>query len=244
MIVNHSNGYFVSYTARQLCVITPPVRPVFFSQPVENYIISPGCPLQFSKDYPFCTAPISSFLKSADLSSCPKRQRVAYVSHTFICVLSLCINCNLRTKWLSCQPISNLEFLNSGRGLSRGEISRNTGVSQGGISRVFRPVRETGRAVQRPHRLRMTTSREDRALIWIMRRNRFPPSWRIRVELIRRTGRRVSARTVQRRLVAAGYCSRRPARWQTDSWSSPPTLRMGTTAPELEWSALVSCWLV
>ena len=34
----------------------------------------------------------------------------------------------------------------------------------------------------------MTTPREDRALIWIMRRNRFLSSSRIRVELIRWTG--------------------------------------------------------
>ena len=45
-----------------------------------------------------------------------------------------------------------------------------------------------------------------------MRRNRFLSSSRIREELIRRTARRVSARTVQR-LVAAEYRSRRPARW-------------------------------
>ena len=58
----------------------------------------------------------------------------------------------------------------------------------------------------------MTTPRIDRALILIMRRNRFLSSSKTRVELIRRTGRRVSARTVQRCMVAAGYRSRRPAR--------------------------------
>ena len=58
----------------------------------------------------------------------------------------------------------------------------------------------------------MTTPREDRALIRIMRWNRFLSSSRIRVELIRRTGRRVFAHMVQRRLVVAGYRSKRPAR--------------------------------
>ena len=58
----------------------------------------------------------------------------------------------------------------------------------------------------------MTTPREDHALIRIMRRNRYFSSSRISVELIRRTGPRVSVRTVQRRLVAVGYRSRRPAR--------------------------------
>ena len=100
------------------------------------------------------------------------------------------------------------------RGLSQRPISRNTRVSQSDISKVFRRVRETGRAIQRPHGhwLRMTKPREDRILIRIMRRNRFLSSSRIRVELIRRTGRRGSARTVQRHLVAAGCRSRRPAR--------------------------------
>ena len=39
----------------------------------------------------------------------------------------------------------------SGRGLSQRAISRNTGLSQGGISKVLRRVRETRRAIQRPH---------------------------------------------------------------------------------------------
>ena len=58
----------------------------------------------------------------------------------------------------------------------------------------------------------MPTPRANRALIRIIRRNRFLSSSRIRVELIRRAVRRVSARTVQIRLVAAGYCSRCLAR--------------------------------
>ena len=60
--------------------------------------------------------------------------------------------------------------------------------------------------------MRMTPPMKDRVLIRIMRRKMFHSSSRIRVELIRRTSRRVSACTVQRCLVAAGYHSRRPAR--------------------------------
>ena len=74
-------------------------------------------------------------------------------------------------------------------------------MPQGGISKVLRHIRETGRAIQRPHGYRLTTPREDSALKRIMRRNRFLSSSRIRVELVRQTGRRVSARTVQRRMV-------------------------------------------
>ena len=72
--------------------------------------------MQFSKDTsrpltkfhsppPFVSCPISSFLRSVDC--------FAFVSNTFSCALSLYMNCNLKTKWQSCQPISHLKFLNS-----------------------------------------------------------------------------------------------------------------------------------
>ena len=103
----------------------------------------------------------------------------------------------------------------SGRELSQRVISRNTWVSQGGISKFICRVWETGRAIERPHGhwLRMTTARRDHAPIRIMRRKRFISLSRIGVELIRRIGHRVSAHTaVQKRLVAFAYRSRRPAR--------------------------------
>ena len=64
--------------------------------------------MQFPKD----STP-SSFLMSADFSSYSKSQCVAFVSNTFSYVLSLCINCNFKTKWQSCKQIPHLEFLNS-----------------------------------------------------------------------------------------------------------------------------------
>ena len=54
--------------------------------------------------------------------------------------------------------------------------------------------------------------REDRYLLRMMRFNRFLSSPRLRAELIRRTGRRMSVRTITRRLLEAGYHSRRPTR--------------------------------
>ena len=127
--------------------------------------------------------------------------------------------------------------------LSQREILRNTGVSRGGISKVIHHFRETRRAIERPHghRLRMTTPREDRSLVWIMRRNRFLSSLRIRVELIRRTGRHVFAGTVQRYLVAVGYYSRRPAKCPRLTHNHRCRRRMGKQAPEMEPSALVVC---
>ena len=106
--------------------------------------------------------------------------------------------------------ISGFIVLLAGCGLSQRALARNTGVSQGIISKVLCHVWETGRAMQRPrgHKLRMATPREDCVLLWILRRNSFLSSSRIRVDLIRR--HRSSACMVQRRLVTAWYCSRRP----------------------------------
>ena len=125
-----------------------------------------------------------------------------------------------------------------GRELPQWARWRNTRMSGGGISKVLR------RAIPKPHghRLSMTTPSKYRSLIQIMKRNNFISSSRIRAELIRQTGHLVSAYTVQRRLVAAGYRSTTPSQMpQSDSWSSSPTLRMGTQTPVLEPSALVSC---
>ena len=91
----------------------------FSSQPM---FISSDYPLQISTphlhNFPahrrrFCPAPISSFLSSADVFSCSKRQCVAFALNIFSCVMSLCIHWNFRTNWQSCQPMSQLEFLNS-----------------------------------------------------------------------------------------------------------------------------------
>ena len=71
----------------------------------------PPTPLQnFTIHHRFGSAPV---LRSAGFSSWSKKQCVAFVSKTFSCVLSLCVNFNFKTKWQSCQPISLLEFLNS-----------------------------------------------------------------------------------------------------------------------------------
>ena len=134
------------------------------------------------------------------------KQCVTFVLDTFGCVLSLCINCNSKQ---SGNHASQYPTWNSCLVVWPWAMSKNTEVSQVGISKVLRLFREIGRAIQRPleHQLRMTTPGKDCTLIRIMTRNRFLSSSRIWVELIRRTGRRVPSRMVQRRLVAAGWVS-------------------------------------
>ena len=100
------------------------------------------------------------------------------------------------------------------QGRTQQEIAEISGVSQGGVSKILRRARETGLPTQRPlgHRQRLTTAREDRCILRLARMNRFWPASRISIELRRRTGCRVSNRTIRRRLLVAGYRARRPNR--------------------------------
>lgn len=102
----------------------------------------------------------------------------------------------------------------SGEGHSQREVARMLGVTQGCVSKVLRRNRGTGRPDQRKRggRSKMTSAREDRQLLRMVRANRFLTSTRLKVQMIRRFGRRLSARTIRRRLLAAGYRSCRPAR--------------------------------
>ena len=60
--------------------------------------------------------------------------------------------------------------------------------------------------------MKISTPREDRQLLRMIRTNRFISAPRLWMQMIRRFGRRMSVRTIRRRLLAAGYWSRRPAR--------------------------------
>ena len=53
---------------------------------------------------------------------------------------------------------------------------------------------------------------EDRQLLWMVRTNRFISAPRLLMQMIRRFGWRMSVRNIRRRLLAAGYWSRRPAK--------------------------------
>ena len=87
-------------------------------------------------------------------------------------------------------------------------------ASQECISKILRRNRETGRPHQRKREgsMKISTPREDRQLLGMVRTNRFISAPRLRMQMIRRFGRRMSVRTIRRRLLAAGYWSRRPAR--------------------------------
>ena len=60
--------------------------------------------------------------------------------------------------------------------------------------------------------MKVSTPREDRQLPQMVRTNRFISSPRLRMQMICRIGRRMSVRIIWRRLLAAGYWYRRPAR--------------------------------
>ena len=96
-------------------------------------------------------------------------------------------------------------------GNSQREAARMLGVSQGYISKILRRNRETGRPHQRKRggSMKISKPREDRQLPRMLRTNRFISVPRLRMQMIRRFGRRMS---IRRRLLAARYWSRRPAR--------------------------------
>ena len=99
-------------------------------------------------------------------------------------------------------------------GNSQGEIDRMLQVSQGCISTILRHNRETGPPHQRKRggSMKISTSREDRQLLWMVCPNRFISAPCLQMQMIRQFGRRTSVRTFWRRLLAAGYWSQRPAR--------------------------------
>ena len=65
--------------------------------------------------------------------------------------------------------------------------------------------------------MEISKTREDSQLLRMVRMNCFIKAHRLRMQMIRRFGRRMTVRTIRRRLLAAGYWSRRPARcpWLT-----------------------------
>ena len=102
----------------------------------------------------------------------------------------------------------------SADGNSQWEVARILGVSQGCISKILWCIQETGRPHQRKcgGSMKISTPREDCQLFQMVRTNPFISAPHLRIQMIRRLGRRMSVRTIRRRLLAAGYWSRRPAR--------------------------------
>ena len=117
------------------------------------------------------------------------------------------------TQYLPQQILQRIVVL-SADGNSEQEVARMLGVSQGCTSKIVRRNRETGRPHQRKHgsSMEISTPREDSHLLLMVRTNRFISAPRLRMQMNRRFGRRMSYRTIRRRLLAAGYWSRRPAR--------------------------------
>ena len=106
----------------------------------------------------------------------------------------------------NCQVVSRRQF--------SARRSQDAGVSQGCISKILRCNRDTGRPHQRKRggSIKISRPREDRQLLRMVRTNRFISAPRLRMQMIRRFGRRMSVRIIRRWLMAAGYWSRRPAR--------------------------------
>ena len=107
-------------------------------------------------------------------------------------------------------------------GNSQREVARMLGVSEGCISKILRRNWETGRPHQRKRggSMKISTPQEDRQLLRMVITNRFISAPRLRMQMIRRFGRRMSVQTIRRRLLATGYWSLHPARSPWLTWST------------------------
>ena len=94
------------------------------------------------------------------------------------------------------------------------EVARMLEVSHGCIGKILRRNRETGRPHQRKRggSMKISMPREERQLLRMVRTNRFILAPRLRMQMIRRFGRRMSVRTIRKRLLPARHCSWCPAR--------------------------------
>ena len=117
----------------------------------------------------------------------------------------------------------------SADGNSQREVARMLGVSQGCINKILGRNRDTGRPHQRKRggSMKISKPREDHQLHRMVRKNRF---------MIRRFGRRMAVRTIRRRLLAAGYWSRRPARC--------PRVTLEHTRCRREWGRRHRVWVL
>ena len=81
------------------------------------------------------------------------------------------------------------------------EVARMMGVSQVCISKILWCKRKTGRPHQRRRwgRRILTTAREDRQLVWMVRDKRFIAAPRLRVAMISQFRRRMSIRSIVNR---------------------------------------------
>ena len=118
---------------------------------------------------------------------------------------------NHASKFATANTAANCQVVADGN--SQREVVRILGVSQRCISKLLRCNRETGRSHQRKRggSMKISTQREDRQLLQMVRTHCFISAPRLRMQMIRRFGRRLSVRTIRRRLLIAGYWSRRPA---------------------------------
>ena len=121
-------------------------------------------------------------------------------------------------------------------GNSQRKVARMLGVSRGCISKILRRNRETSRPHQRKRggSMKISTPREDRQLLQMVRTNWFISAPRLRMQMVRRFGRRMSVRAIRRQLLATGYWSRRPARC--------PRLTLEHRRRRREWGKRHNVW--
>ena len=145
------------------------------------------------------TQSLSQLAFSLGVLISPIAQNVSLLPITFSCELSLCVNFdpapsnNYASQYPTYSSCTRLLVVRS-RPFSLWGIMENRIATS---CQVLHHIRETNRTKQRPRGHRpMITTPKDRALLRIMRGNMFLLVPRIRMELLRQTGRRFIVCTV------------------------------------------------
>lgn len=122
------------------------------------------------------------------------------------------------------------------QGLKQVDIAAFYGITQGEVSKILKRNAETGRPTSRPRlgRPRKTTIRQDRLLIRLSTAGRTKPASTLRTEWQNDINVPVSVSLVKKRLVSAGYHSRRPL-WK-------PKITIGHRHRRLEWARTHQRW--
>lgn len=125
---------------------------------------------------------------------------------TFLCVLS-----NMRRHLTAEEAARAVGMLEAGH--SQRQVAGQFNVTQSVISRLRNRYNQTGTVQerQRSGRPRCTTTREDRYLGLIARRQRFQSAVRLNADFRQATGRRVSTQTIRNRFHASNLRACRPA---------------------------------
>ena len=121
-------------------------------------------------------------------------------------------------------------------GFSHEHIARSLNIPRRRVSRTIQRFRETGNFSRRKGsgRPRLTTSRQDRLIVRLAKRDRKRSASSTQTGLKERLAHPITRRTINNRLTGAGYYARRPLR--------KPKLNNHHKRERLQWAKKYQSW--